>query len=194
MNDLPLRAFAALVLVVPSTGCLSTPTAPRHEFVEPIAPPLNAMASDSAPLGVHLVGVSAAETARDVLSWRDGDGSVWRDEGTRFSSAPADFVRRSFQRRLAGGSASRARLEVELLHFGARTTESGTAAEVVVFALLEDEEGALSLAREYHETLAVPSPIAPGRGSAAMLAVALGAATETIVERVLADVARELAN
>jgi len=193
MNDLPLRALAALALVLPSTGCLSTPTAPRHEFVEPIAPPLNAQAADGVPLRLRLVGVSASETARDVLTWRDGEGRVWRDEGTRFSSAPADFVRRLLQRRLAGGASARARLEIELLHFGACTTEGGTAAEVVVFALLEDEQGALLLAQEYRETLAVASPTSPGRGSAAPLASALGAATETVVERVLADAARALA-
>jgi hypothetical protein len=193
MNDLMVRAFAALVFALPAAGCLSTPAAPRHEFIDPVAPELHTPAGAARPVGIRLASVTASDTTRDVLTWRDGAGSLWRDENTRFASAPADFVRRLTQRRLAAGGALRGRLELDLLYFGATTAEGGTAAEVVVFALLEDDSGVLVLAREYRESVAVDSPAAPGRGSAAPLAVALGSAAEQVVERVLADADDRLA-
>jgi hypothetical protein len=187
MNDLTLRAFAALALVLPATGCLSTPAAPRHEFIDPVAPERHTPAGAARPVGIRLANVSASDAARDVLTWRDGAGLLWRDENTRFASAPGDFVRRLAQRRLAAGGELRGRLELDLLYFGASTAGGRTAAEVIVFALLEDRNGVLVLASEYRETVAVESPTAPGRGSAAPLAVALGSAAESVVERVLAD-------
>jgi len=191
MNDLTHHAGAvptALVLGCLLSGCLSTPAAPRLVFIEPVATATQdegAFTADAVRL--RLVEVFAAESARDALSWRDGLGRVWRDETTRWSRSPSDFVRQLLESRVASPAAAAVdrRLALEIVFFGARLEESGVSAEIEVFATIEDARGALLLARTFHARQPVRSALRPGSGDPAELAVALGEQAQRVVDEVL---------
>lgn len=185
-------ALASVALVAGGllTGCLSTPAAPRLVHIEPVAVETTSDSADTATDavgGVRVVEVFAADAARDSLSWRDGLGRVWRDESTRWSRQPSDFVRQLVERRVAAPATNPAerRLTLELVFFGARLEESGVSAEIEVFATVEDASGALILAQTFRSRTAVDAALRPGSGDAAELAVALGAQAERLVADVL---------
>jgi hypothetical protein len=196
MNDLhhhsgALRAALACLALVTSglsSGCLTTPAAPQLAYIEPVA--LAATDEDSRVAGaaqVRLVEVFAAEGARDSLSWRDGLGRVWRDESTRWSRSPSDFVRQLVELRVASPTAASAerRLTLEIVFFGARLEESGASAEIELFATVEDARGALLLARTFRSREPLQATLRPGSGDVAELAVALGGQASRLVDDVL---------
>lgn len=185
--------LAALLGALVLSGCLSTPNAPSFRWIETL-PPQERFEHPAASHPVRLVEIASHEAARDVLAWRARDGSIRRVEGVRWSDQPTDTVRRLALERIAASptlDGAPRRLSIELLAFGGVELESGVAACVRAFVVVEDVSGALVRAEVIDLTEALPGTAADLARGDRSLCEALGRLAVELVDRVVGDVGSE---
>lgn len=188
-----------LMLVAQSSACISPAPPPITRFY---APPL-AETSDGAAVhpvnnarALRLLPVRSAAQLREPMAWSSAGAERGQREYARWSERPAVYAERALRAALLARpdlvrteALDGPQLGVELQHFEERRGPTAQAV-VVLWASLSTPEGRLLLDQRFEEvrTLQERSP------SPEALALALGAALDQAVARLLAAAALALAD